>query len=267
MIYRKEPQDFRILHTQNIYFNTHFHPQTEILLCTKGNIDLFIEDSCHTLSSGDCAVIFPNQPHSYMRSREDAPSEAYLAIIPIHYLEDYEAELDTTFPLNPIIRCDILPHGFEHIFSLLYHSFHAQSGDIRMYKAFSSLLLAYIIPQLTLKSAAKSYDLALTPRILNYLSGNIRRKLSLEQVAGTFGISKNTLSSIFRTELHTTYLSYVNNLRLDSAKKLLRKTSLSIASISAESGFQSERSFYRFFRDKMGCTPAQYRRQHSSHNP
>lgn len=261
MLYQKEPQDFRVLHTKNLYFKTHFHPQTEVLFCTKGEINLFVEDKCHKLLKGDCAVIFPNQPHSYIRSHEDDPSEAYLAIIPLHYVDDYETELDTTFPKTPLIHSDILPSYFELMFSSLLEAFVEHTEDIRMYKAISNLLLACTIPKLTLKSAAKSYDIALTPRILNYLAANLKLPLSLGQVARTFGISKNTLSSIFKQELHTTYLSYLNNLRLESAKKLLKKTSLSIASVSSESGFQSERSFYRFFHRQVGCTPSEYRRQ------
>lgn len=261
MPYHKEPQDFRILLSKNIYFKNHFHPQAELILCTIGEIKLTIDETVYTLYQNDCAIIFPNQSHSYSREHEDNPNEGYIAIIPMNYVEDFETELDTTFPTNPIIKSPELPPHFIDMFEILYTSSNTEKPDIRLYKAFSNMLLAYIIPKLTLKSASHSYDLALTPRILNYLAANKQQALTLESVAKTFGISKNTLSHIFTRELDTTYLNYITSIRLEAAKKLLKKTNYSIAEIAEQSGFQSERSFYRVFATQMNCSPAQYRKQ------
>lgn len=264
MAYQKEPQEFRILSGKNLYFKEHFHPQTEIVLCTEGQIELTVEEKSYVVECGDCAVVFPNQPHSYRRCHGDFQSDAYLAIIPIHYVEDFEAELDTTFPIHPIIRRQELPPNFEKMMEALYVAGEEEGTNIRLYKAFSNLILAYLMPKLSLKSAAKSYDLALTPRILNYLAANQKESLPLAQVARTFGISRNTLSQIFSKELHTTYLEYITSLRLDTAEKLLRKTNLAVSVVAAESGFQSERSFYRVFKERKNCSPAQYRQQYKS---
>lgn len=264
MIYQKEPQSFRVLKCHNLYFKTHFHPQAELIYCTHGQIELIIEEVSYLLQSGDCAIVFPNRPHAYLRRHEDAPSESYLAILPLNYVEDFETELDSTVPVHPIVKSEHLPSIFEHAFLSLYEAFEQKESDIRLYKGFANVLLACLLPQLTLKAAANSYDLALTPRILNYLSVNLDTPLSLTQTAKAFGISKNTLSNIFTKELHTTYLTYVNNLRLDHARRLLKKTTLSVSAIAFESGFQSERSFYRIFREQMHCTPRQYRERKKS---
>lgn len=264
MAYFKEPQEFRILSGKNLYFKTHFHPQVEIILCTLGEIELTIEQTTYLLKQNECAIIFPNQSHSYMRRHEDLPSKAWLAIIPMHFVEDFEAELDSTYPVYPILKGTQLPPHFLNLFEALYSSFSQNASNTRLYRAFSNLMLAYLIPELTLKSSMHSYDLALTPRILNYLAANLSEPLPLAQVAKAFGISKNTLSHIFAKELNTTYLTYITSLRIEAAKKLLCKTTHSISCIASESGFQSERSFYRSFRSHMNCSPAQYRRQHIS---
>ena len=264
MAYQKEPGDFRVLYGKNLYFKLHFHPQCEIVYCKSGHIQLIIEENEYLIRENECAVVFPNLSHGYRRYEKNEMSEAYLVIVPVNYVEDFKTELDAAYPVNPVLAKEQLPEFFEEIIVKLFEAFSDSTHNIRLYKAFSGMLLAYTIPRFKLKSAVSSYDMELTPRILNYISCNLTNDMTLENVSKTFGISKNTLSEIFTKELHTTYVVHINSVRIEAAKKLLKKTNHSISAIAFESGFKSERSFFRVFKDTMKCSPAQYRKQHKT---
>ncbi|MCL2511178.1 MAG: helix-turn-helix transcriptional regulator, partial [Bacteroidales bacterium] len=53
---------------------------------------------------------------------------------------------------------------------------------------------------------------------------------------------------------------YINDLRLDEAKRLLDNSDLTIESIALDCGFNTSRTFYNQFRERYRMTPAAYRK-------
>jgi AraC-like DNA-binding protein len=62
-----------------------------------------------------------------------------------------------------------------------------------------------------------------------------------------------------KTVTGKTPMEFINDLRLDEAKRLLDNTNLTIETIAFECGFNTVRTFYRQFRDRYSITPAEYR--------
>lgn len=62
------------------------------------------------------------------------------------------------------------------------------------------------------------------------------------------------------------FLAYLTNIRMEQAKKLLLATPLSIADISAQSGYADYRVFTKVFKKTEGVTPSQYRREFLEHD-
>jgi AraC-like DNA-binding protein len=63
-----------------------------------------------------------------------------------------------------------------------------------------------------------------------------------------------------KTVTGKTPMEFINNLRLDEAKRLLDNTNLTIETIACECGFTTSSTFYRQFRDRYQITPAAYRK-------
>ena len=61
-----------------------------------------------------------------------------------------------------------------------------------------------------------------------------------------------------------TYLSYVNRVRIEQAKKLLNDDALSITDTGYAVGYTDLTHFERIFKKVSGITPSQYRRRTSS---
>lgn len=83
--------------------------------------------------------------------------------------------------------------------------------------------------------------------------------LSLIDVAEHCKMSPSHLSHLFKKKTGCNFKEYVDGLRLDKAKELLRKTDGRIVDIALKVGYNNDYSFSRFFKNKVGVTPKEFR--------
>lgn len=73
-------------------------------------------------------------------------------------------------------------------------------------------------------------------------------------------INKNKVAQLLQQYANTNLNGYINNLRLEYALELIQnQPDLPIKAIAIDSGFNCSRTFYRFFQQKYGMTPAEYK--------
>ncbi|MEH2010278.1 helix-turn-helix transcriptional regulator [Nostoc sp.] len=82
---------------------------------------------------------------------------------------------------------------------------------------------------------------------------------SLLNLAKEIGLNDFKLKRGFREVFGTTVLGYVQSLRLEQAKQLLRGTNLLIAQIAYQVGYESTSHFSYLFKRQFGMTPREYR--------
>ncbi|HEY8463112.1 MAG TPA: helix-turn-helix domain-containing protein [Bacillota bacterium] len=97
-------------------------------------------------------------------------------------------------------------------------------------------------------------------KALVYMQLNFSRDLSLKEVSDHVGVSKSYLSRIFPEYAGEHFSSYLQRLRLERAKELLRYTNDRIYEIASQVGFWNSRYFSKVFQEAVGLTPADYRR-------
>ena len=99
------------------------------------------------------------------------------------------------------------------------------------------------------------------PAILAFLDANYGDPdLSLTMVADTFQISVPYLSSLFKASAGVNFSNYVEDVRIEKAKGLLKNTSLSVGEIAVATGYSSTNSFSRAFRRVTGDSASEYRK-------
>jgi AraC family transcriptional regulator len=95
---------------------------------------------------------------------------------------------------------------------------------------------------------------------IEYMHANIDQAISLEDVAQATKRSPSHIVRVFRAELGVPPHRYLIALRVEKARRLLEKTSMSIAEIAYECGFAHQEHLTRLFRRHCDATPAAYRR-------
>ena len=97
-------------------------------------------------------------------------------------------------------------------------------------------------------------------QIENYLQTHFSdQTLTLTSVAAQFRLSEGHVSRVFKAGTGTTMMQYLDTLRMENAKKLLRETELPINDIVLQSGYVDKSNFFRKFKKLNNLTPVQYR--------
>lgn len=66
--------------------------------------------------------------------------------------------------------------------------------------------------------------------------------------------------SLFRKRTGVKYVSYLNSIRIEQAKKLLETTDRKLYQIAKAVGYENNKYFFRVFKKAEGVTPEQYRK-------
>jgi len=94
-----------------------------------------------------------------------------------------------------------------------------------------------------------------------YIKEHLMEKISLDQVAEQVYLSKSYFCRIIKEELGCTFTEYVNRIRVDRSKSLLRNTGMPIAEIACAVGFDDQSYYTRIFKKQTGLAPGKYREQ------
>ncbi|MDC7124759.1 MAG: GyrI-like domain-containing protein [Spirochaetales bacterium] len=94
---------------------------------------------------------------------------------------------------------------------------------------------------------------------MNYISKNIKRDLSLEEIASAASFSMYHFHRIFKAVTGETVADFTRRLRLETAANQLFGQSFNITEIAMDCGFSSSQNFARAFRQNFGMSPSEYR--------
>jgi two-component system, response regulator YesN len=83
--------------------------------------------------------------------------------------------------------------------------------------------------------------------------------LHMIRVAAKFNLSPSHFSTVFSQEIGATFRDYLNTLRIDRAKELLRTTNLKCSEIAYQCGYNDSHYFSTVFKKKTGFSPQQFR--------
>lgn len=97
--------------------------------------------------------------------------------------------------------------------------------------------------------------------IEEYLDAHYDEDLSLEMTADHFGLSSPYFSKFFHQVFQTTFLKYLNRLRVSYAAEQLSDSEEVILKIALNNGFNNTASFIREFKEVYGMTPSEYRQK------
>ena len=108
---------------------------------------------------------------------------------------------------------------------------------------------------------AVNNNLQVVDEAMQYIREHFDKNLTLKEIAHAVYISPYYLSHIFKERLNCTVIDYLTSVRMEEAKKLLRKKGLSIVSIAERIGYGDSGYFSKVFKKSEGVTPSTFKRQ------
>lgn len=92
-----------------------------------------------------------------------------------------------------------------------------------------------------------------------YMVVHVEEKLSLENVANAVFLNKNYVSHIFKKYVGMSFVDFVNEVKVDRAKILLKDRNKKIHEIAAQLQYADAEYFSKIFKQKTGISPSEYR--------
>lgn len=96
--------------------------------------------------------------------------------------------------------------------------------------------------------------------IKTYIDEHYAEKLTLESMASVFFIDKYYLARLFKAQYGVTLTTYLQQVRITHAKRMLRFTDKRIEEIAAECGIGDLNYFSRVFKKLEGLSPSEFRK-------
>jgi two-component system response regulator YesN len=106
-----------------------------------------------------------------------------------------------------------------------------------------------------------SNNLQVVDQATRYIREHFDKNLTLNDIAHAVYISPYYLSHIFKEQLNCTVIDYLTSVRIEEAKKLLRKKGISIVNVAERIGYSDSGYFSKVFKKSEGVTPSAFKRQ------
>lgn len=106
----------------------------------------------------------------------------------------------------------------------------------------------------------ESKQTGLSEKVLAYVSEHYcDGAISLESISGLFGLSPSYVTRVFKEQTGHTLMRYIDTMRMNKAKQLLKNTDVPLKEIIEQVGYVDPTNFIRKFKKSEGVTPIQYR--------
>ena len=256
----------------------HWHEFMEIIYIKKGKGNVTVDFTTHYVEEGDIVIILPGHIHGISqhegysmeyenilfsvdmfrsRNHDSLDSEFFLPLLAgdVDIKSIYDRD-DSLYPslsacLNRVDKlCSETPKG--------YHL--ALKG---CYFEFFYILYANSTARDEADRKNRARDLERTKLILSYIDENYKEAISITDIASYCGFSESHFMRFFKNTMGVSFVSYLNDFRLNVAARLLSSNDESILSVAENCGFFNLSYFNRMFKKKYGVTPGKYRDNHN----
>ena len=252
--------------TQQGYEYYHSHVDYQLMLLTKGSVDIVIDERIKKYTKGDILLLGCNLPHYLIAG---TVAEGYLIQFP-----------PDLFPPSMPNMSD-----YVHIYALLNNAdgglLYDASKTSKQKNLFSKIhqakgigRICYLLQlldglgkqlndseticYLSQKEENKNTQVIIS-KCKKYIRSNYTSEIRLEQIANIANLNKTALCRTFHRETGETLFQYIIRLRIESSFKLLRNTNMGIAEIAYQCGFNSLPHFNKKFKAITTLSPSEYR--------
>ncbi len=258
--------DFSDMELLKAKFLTHVYPRHThegyvIGIIERGAEMFYYQNEIHVASAGNIVFINPGEVHT-----GEAASDAgwsYRTLYPdIHLLQRAAADLGQSgFPVfpTPVVRDNELAQAVRQLHLTLEHSSLALERESVLFTTFARLLLRHANYQTEFPRIHREHNAV--KMVQDYMQANFAENISLETLANLVHFSPFYLSRVFQKTIGLPPHSYLMQLRISQAKRLLLK-GVPIKDAAVETGFVDQSHFTRHFKRFVGVTPGQYRKHH-----
>ena len=249
------------------YSKLHYHSDYELLYVLDGGLLVTTTQCPIEVSAHECVIIDPNSAHSLLKHSHDT---ILLAInFSTEICKNYYPEFGDMRFDNPLITQESHPQMIQAIkkFFVDMLRLNISKPDGYQLKSVSNLisLLFSMIQELPHRSVAvdggtEQEDAARLERIIDYITTNYYRKLTLSEIADAENLNVYYLSHYFKDAMGVTFQEYLCKVRLSNAiQHILNAPKKALSEIALEVGFSDVRYMKKAFQSLYDCSIKEFK--------
>lgn len=262
---------------RNAYFAAplHIHPEYELILIEKGVGLTFVGDTVRKMSPGDFMLIGKNLPHLWLSADEYYEKGTTLVSGSVYsqFNTDIFPSEYTKIPEFDSIRL-LLNKSQKGLLFIGETQLKVQERFRKLpsYDNFEKLVELYkILYELSKNcdyiflasaqyrgSQAMGENDVVIKRAYNYMNKNYQENICLEDIARHVGMNASALCRYYKKNTGKTLFSYLSELRISYAVKLLMNKNMAISQVAYDCGYNNLSHFNRQFKEITGKTPSEY---------
>ena len=247
----------------------HWHMEFEFIRVLQGNLLLTLNETTMNVSRNDVVFIPSGFPHSAIPENnciyECIVLEPDMLIGPSEYCRKAIRKI---VKHQTTIRSHY-NYNYPDICNIIWNMFDALSNKPRGYELIINgalwLFFGIALSQ-NLCSELPSYTQRNLNRItqikqaLEYIESHYTVAFTLQELSASVGMSPKYFCKFFKEMTHRTPFDYINYYRVERACDLLQTTTLSVAEIGQQCGYNDLSYFIKIFKKYKGITPKQYQK-------
>jgi AraC-like DNA-binding protein len=235
----------------------------ELCLIRSGSVEWWVGQATYAVGTGDVFVTWPGERHGGVGAVVH-PCELYWLQVrfPRRHLAGLSAAATralrrdlTHLPRRVVPASPELQRAFVDF--IAEHRERAPHAAVRA-RAGLYLLLTQLVRDA--RSSRKPLRSEAVRRALEWIERRADEPFTVGELASDVGLSTVRLQSLFRDELGSSVGAYRTRLRVERAKRELRRTDTTITQLALDLGFASAQHFATVFRRFVGVPPQVYRR-------
>jgi AraC-like DNA-binding protein len=253
----------------------HFHPEYEIHVIRSSTGKFFVGDYIGQFHPGNLVITGPNLPHNWISEigpDEHVPSRDMV----LQFSRDAVQQMVAAFTeLQPVLTMiDDASRGLQFpdrvglsvapLMSELADAHGCRRVELLMalFDRLASCSERRVLAGPSYHIDAQRYMSSTINQVLSYIQQNLPGTLRESDVADLVGMSVSTFTRFFRRHTGSTFVQYLNRLRLNEACELLMCSTLPVTEICYRVGFNNLSNFNRQFRAMKGMPPSKFRSLH-----
>lgn len=247
----------------------HQHEEIQLSLIIEGEGTLIVGDTINYYKPGDVLVIGSNLPHVF---KSDTHVNENSHMLTLFFTESSFGStffnLEELKELKPFFKRS--KQGFKTTShkTLMIPLFEQLKNASKLERFIKLLELLKLLTKCNYKSLSSFiYDKTYTDiegyrmrDVFEYTMNNYDKDISLSTISNVANMTKNAFCKYFKKRTNKTYVSFLNELRIEHAcKLLLANNDFSIAEIAELNGFQNISNFNRQFKAVKKMSPSGFK--------
>ena len=247
----------------------HYHPEVELVYINKGIGKRQVGTHLSNYQDGDLIMIGSYLPHTgFTKGLEENQKEIVIQFKP-DFFEKAFGTLEELKLINQLLELSkkgiVFEGRIKEDIGLRMEGLQYET-QIDAFLTFVKILHDLAKEKNKRILNAEGYAFISSPienkrlkTIFNYIRDHFMEPIALEEISAQVFMTPQSFCRFFKKSTSKTFITFLNEYRINHATKLLSKTDIDVKTICYESGFNNLSNFFRNFKKITQLTPNVYR--------